>query len=170
MICLLRKQPHNDFHYRTWNWFCYNWGWMSQYQKKLHSSHFTNRFVLQYVFGFSASRIPAKDLAAEKSKRCCNTKQLVVKCCDASDDVQTCHTRNTGPMLKCMLACFDKCFLFEWQLTSEAFFFLFQTLPIIVYSIYYRVTWYISRSLLDRVFFHSIFIQKPFNLSLYYTQ
>ena len=37
----------------------------SQYQKKLHSSHFTNRFVLQYVFGFSVSRIPAKDLAAE---------------------------------------------------------------------------------------------------------
>ena len=24
LICLLRKQPHNDFHYRTWNWFCYD--------------------------------------------------------------------------------------------------------------------------------------------------
>ena len=53
LICLLRKQPHNDFHYRTWNWFCYDNCCCWEFVSKEMAQHFTNSKIFYY---FSAAR------------------------------------------------------------------------------------------------------------------
>ena len=99
LICLLRKQPHNDFHYRTWNWFCYDNCCICNCCKILFveiQNWNSKKSILQ-------KRLLSKYI--EKLERLCNNNQ-------------------------------------------------------------FQVTWSIS-GLLSRygVFFHSIFIRKPFNLS-----
>ena len=171
MICLLRKQPHNDFHYRTWNWFCYDncccWEFVSK--EMAPSYHYWNSispirrffiiFLLQDPLFVEIPKLEFKKVDSaketslskyiEKLERLCNFRFyneyivfISVFFSDLNDKSRYSKQKvSDGPVH----------YIEVWVYLKE---------------LYYRVTWSISRFLSrDGVFFHSIFIRKPFNLS-----